>query len=174
MRTLATAVAMATVLTVPAAAKTLLKNPQRLLPDYVSASDVKNIPDLYIDQWTEGYPPDQAGERSTFERIGTRSFAFLASCQPARLAIRLDQLADAPRRPIRQNACAAKQCGFPANPISARSLVRSIGSAADPILWAATVGNKRSVKAGRCLMMPSISRSAISAICRRCARLPPA
>jgi hypothetical protein len=41
MRTLATAVAMATVLTVPAAAKTLLKNPQRLLPDYVSASDVK-------------------------------------------------------------------------------------------------------------------------------------
>jgi hypothetical protein len=43
MRTLATAVAMATVLTVPAAAKTLLKNPQRLLADHVSASDVKNM-----------------------------------------------------------------------------------------------------------------------------------
>jgi len=39
MRTLATALAMATVLTAPAAAKTLLKNPQRLLPDHVSASD---------------------------------------------------------------------------------------------------------------------------------------
>ena len=38
MRTLATALAMATVLTMPAAAKTLLKNPQRLLPDYVPAS----------------------------------------------------------------------------------------------------------------------------------------
>jgi hypothetical protein len=38
MRTLATASAMAAVLAVPAAAKTLLKNPQRLLPDYVSAS----------------------------------------------------------------------------------------------------------------------------------------
>ena len=63
MRTLATAVAMATVLTVPAAAKTLLKNPQRLLPDYVSASDVKNIPNPYIDQRTEGYPPDQVGQQ---------------------------------------------------------------------------------------------------------------
>ena len=56
MRTLATAVAMAIVLTVPAAAKTLLKNPQRLLPDYVSSSTVQGIPSLYIDQWTEGYP----------------------------------------------------------------------------------------------------------------------
>jgi hypothetical protein len=44
MRTLATAVAMATVLTVPAAAKALLKNPQRLLPDYIAAGDVKDIP----------------------------------------------------------------------------------------------------------------------------------
>ena len=34
MRTLATAAAMANVMTVPAAAKTLLKNPQRLLPLY--------------------------------------------------------------------------------------------------------------------------------------------
>lgn len=55
MRTLATAMAMATVLAVPAAAKTLLKNPQRLLPDYVSADDLKSIPRPYIDQWTEGY-----------------------------------------------------------------------------------------------------------------------
>jgi len=38
MRTPATALAMATVLTVPAAARTLLKNPERLLPDYVSAN----------------------------------------------------------------------------------------------------------------------------------------
>jgi hypothetical protein len=48
MRTLATAVAMATVLTIPAAAKTLLKNPQRLLPefDYQSKEnqDLKNDP----------------------------------------------------------------------------------------------------------------------------------
>jgi len=36
MRTLATAVAMADVMTVPTAAKTLLKNPQRLLPLYHS------------------------------------------------------------------------------------------------------------------------------------------
>jgi hypothetical protein len=38
---------MATVLTVPTAAKTLLKNPQRLLPNYVPASDVKDIPRPY-------------------------------------------------------------------------------------------------------------------------------
>ena len=68
MRTLATAMAMATVLAVPAAAKTLLKNPQRLLPDYVSADDLKSIPRPYIDQWTEGYPPDQMGQRTSFER----------------------------------------------------------------------------------------------------------
>ena len=73
MRTLATAVAMATVLTVPAAAKTLLKNPQRLLPDYVSASDVKNIPNPYIDQRTEGYPPDQVGQQTSLALVGSRS-----------------------------------------------------------------------------------------------------
>jgi hypothetical protein len=54
MRTLATAMAMATVLAVPAAAKTLLKNPQRLLPDYVSAGDRKDVPAHHVDQWVEG------------------------------------------------------------------------------------------------------------------------
>jgi hypothetical protein len=68
MRTLATAMAMATVLAVPAAAKTLLKNPQRLLPDYVSAGDLKSIQSPCIDQWTEGYPPDQMGRQTSFER----------------------------------------------------------------------------------------------------------
>jgi hypothetical protein len=63
MKTLAAGVALATVLTVSATARTLLKNPQRLLPDYVSASDVKNIPNPYIDLWTEGYPPETMGER---------------------------------------------------------------------------------------------------------------
>jgi len=70
MRTLATALAMATVLTVPASAKTLLKNPQRLLPDYVSAGDVKGIPNPYIEQWTEGYPPEQTTQLSAVARIG--------------------------------------------------------------------------------------------------------
>ena len=73
MRTLATAIAIATVLTVPAAAKTLLKNPQRLLPGYVSASDVKNIPNPYIDLWTEGYPPEQPSQLSALGRIGGQS-----------------------------------------------------------------------------------------------------
>jgi hypothetical protein len=41
MRTLAAATAMATVLTVSAAAKPLLKNLQRLLPDYISSSALK-------------------------------------------------------------------------------------------------------------------------------------
>jgi hypothetical protein len=40
---------MATVLAVPAAAKTLLKNPQRLLPDYESASDATGIASPRID-----------------------------------------------------------------------------------------------------------------------------
>jgi len=43
MRTLAAATAMATVLTVSAAAKTLLKNPQRLLPDYISSSALNPV-----------------------------------------------------------------------------------------------------------------------------------
>ena len=60
MRTLATAIAMATVLTDPAAAKTLLKNPQRLLPNYVPASDVKDIPRPYIVQRIQGYPPNKS------------------------------------------------------------------------------------------------------------------
>jgi hypothetical protein len=49
MRTLASAVAMATVLAVPAAAKTLLKNPQRLLPDYESAGGATDVPGPHID-----------------------------------------------------------------------------------------------------------------------------
>jgi hypothetical protein len=49
MRTPDSAAAMATVLAVPAAAKTLLKNPQRLLPDYESAADVTGIPGPHID-----------------------------------------------------------------------------------------------------------------------------
>jgi hypothetical protein len=72
MKTLATAIAMATVLTVPSYAKTLLKNPQRLLPDYVSASSVNGSPSPYIDLWTEGYPPEQVGQ-SALERVGNRT-----------------------------------------------------------------------------------------------------
>ena len=60
MRTLATAIAMATVLTVPAAAKTLLKNPQRLLPDYISSGDVKDIPSHHIDQWVARTPRNKS------------------------------------------------------------------------------------------------------------------
>jgi hypothetical protein len=60
MRTLATAVAMATVLTVPAAAKTLLKNPQRLLPDYISSGDVKDIQSYHIDQWVARTPRNKS------------------------------------------------------------------------------------------------------------------
>jgi hypothetical protein len=61
MRTLATAVAMATVLAVPAAAKTLLKNPQRLLPDYVSAGDGKDVPTHHVDQRVEGTRWNKSG-----------------------------------------------------------------------------------------------------------------
>jgi hypothetical protein len=43
----------------------MTKGPQHLLPDYRSASNVKNTSSLYIDQWTEGYPPEQLGGRST-------------------------------------------------------------------------------------------------------------
>jgi hypothetical protein len=51
---------MATVLTVPAAAKTLLKNPQRLLPDYISSGDVKDIPSHHIDQWVARTPRNKS------------------------------------------------------------------------------------------------------------------
>jgi hypothetical protein len=36
---------------------------QRLLPNYVSATDIKGISSPYIDEWTEGYPPDQSFSR---------------------------------------------------------------------------------------------------------------
>jgi hypothetical protein len=72
MKTLATAIALATVLTIPTSAKTLLKNPQRLLPDYVSTSGVNGSPSPYIDLWTEGYPAEQMGQ-SALERVGSRA-----------------------------------------------------------------------------------------------------
>ena len=71
MKTLAAAVAMAIVLSVPAAAKTVLNNPQRVVTDY-AASGVKGIPDLYIEEWTEGYPPEQTSQLSVTERVGNR------------------------------------------------------------------------------------------------------
>ena len=58
MRSLAIAVAIATILTVPTSAKTFLKSQQRLLPDYVPVSNAAQ----YLDtegQWTEGYPRDE-------------------------------------------------------------------------------------------------------------------
>jgi hypothetical protein len=71
MKTLATAVAIAIVLSVPAAAKTVLNNPQRVAPDY-AATGVKSIPNLYIDQWTEGSPPEQTNQLSVIESVGNR------------------------------------------------------------------------------------------------------
>jgi hypothetical protein len=73
MRTLAIAALMATFLTIPATAKTFVKGPQHLLPDYRSASNVKNTSSLHIGQWTEGYPPEQLGERNTLALVGSRS-----------------------------------------------------------------------------------------------------
>ena len=58
MRTLAIAALMATFLAIPANAKTFVKHPQHLLPDYMSASTVKNASSLYVDLWTEGYPSE--------------------------------------------------------------------------------------------------------------------
>ena len=69
MKTFVTAVALAIVLSVPVAAKTVLNNPQRVLPDY-AVSGVWGIPNLYIDEWTEGYPPDQTNQLSVTERAG--------------------------------------------------------------------------------------------------------
>ena len=71
MKTLATAVAMTIVLSVPVAAKTVLNNPQRVVPDY-AASGIKGIPDLYIDEWTEGYLPEQSNQLSVTERVGNQ------------------------------------------------------------------------------------------------------
>jgi hypothetical protein len=71
MKTLATAVAMAIVLSVPVAAKTMLNNPQRVVPDY-AASGVRGIPNLYIEEWTEGYPPEQTNQLSVTERVGNQ------------------------------------------------------------------------------------------------------
>jgi hypothetical protein len=67
MKTLAAMVAFAIVLSVPVAAKTLLNDPRRVVPDYM-ASGVKSIPNLYIDEWTEGYPPEQDNQLSVIER----------------------------------------------------------------------------------------------------------
>jgi hypothetical protein len=42
-----------------------------LLPNYVSATDIKGISSPYIDEWTEGYPPNQASEhRSSVSETG--------------------------------------------------------------------------------------------------------
>jgi hypothetical protein len=68
MKTLATAVAMAFVLSVPVAAKTVLNNPQHVMPDY-TASGVNGIPNLYIEEWTEGYLPEQTNQLSVTERV---------------------------------------------------------------------------------------------------------
>jgi hypothetical protein len=70
MKTLATAVAMAIVLSVPVAAKTVLNNPQGV-PDYAT-SGVKGITNLYIEEWTEGYPPEQTNQLSVTERVGNQ------------------------------------------------------------------------------------------------------
>jgi hypothetical protein len=70
MKTLATAVAMAIVLSVPVAAKTVLNNPQGV-PDYAT-SGVKGITNLYIEEWTEGYPPEQTNPLSVTERVGNQ------------------------------------------------------------------------------------------------------
>jgi hypothetical protein len=58
MKTLAIAALMATFLAIPANAKTFVKHPQNLLPDYTSATNVQNTSSLYIDLWTEGYPSE--------------------------------------------------------------------------------------------------------------------
>ncbi|MBV8512417.1 MAG: hypothetical protein JOZ94_28540 [Xanthobacteraceae bacterium] len=71
MKTLATAVAIAIVLSVSAAAKTVLDNPQRVAP-HDAAHRVESIPNLYIDAWTEGYPPDQTNQLSVIESMGNR------------------------------------------------------------------------------------------------------
>ena len=71
MKTLASVVAVAIVLSAPVAAKTVLNNPQRVLPDY-AVSAVKAIPNLYIDEWTEGYPPEQSNQLSVTERMGNQ------------------------------------------------------------------------------------------------------
>ncbi len=71
MKTFAAAAAMAIVLSVPAAAKTVLNNPQRVVPDY-AASGVRGIRDLYIEEWTEGYPPEQTNQLSVTERVGNQ------------------------------------------------------------------------------------------------------
>ena len=70
MKTLATAVAMAIVLSVPVAAKTVLNNPQGV-PDYAT-SGVKGITNLYIEEWTEGYLPEQTNQLSVTERVGNQ------------------------------------------------------------------------------------------------------
>lgn len=71
MKTLASAVAIAIVLSGPAAAKTVINNPQRVAPHY-RAHGVDSIPNLYIDAWTEGYPPEQTNQLSAIESVGNR------------------------------------------------------------------------------------------------------
>jgi hypothetical protein len=58
MKTFAAAAAMAIVLSVPAAAKTVLNNPQRVVPDY-AASGVRGI-------------PEQTNQLSVTERVGNQ------------------------------------------------------------------------------------------------------
>jgi hypothetical protein len=67
MKTLATMVAIAIVLSVPVAAKTMLGDTRRSALDY-PLSGIKSIPNLYIEDWTEGYPPDQAEQLGVTER----------------------------------------------------------------------------------------------------------
>ena len=67
MKTLATMVTIATVLSVPVAAKTMLGDTRRSAPDH-PVDGIKSIPNLYIDDWTEGYPPDQTEQLSVTER----------------------------------------------------------------------------------------------------------
>jgi hypothetical protein len=71
MKVLATAVATVIVLSVPVAAKTVLSDPQRVVPGY-AATGVKGIPNLYIEEWTEGYPPDQTNWQSVTQRVGNQ------------------------------------------------------------------------------------------------------
>ena len=52
------------------AAKTVLNNPQGV-PDYAT-SGVKGITNLYIEEWTEGYPPEQTNQLSVTERVGNQ------------------------------------------------------------------------------------------------------
>jgi hypothetical protein len=70
MKTLATAVAMTIALSVPVAAKTVFNNPQGM-PDYAT-SGVKGIPNLYIEEWIEGYPPEQTNQLGVTERVGNQ------------------------------------------------------------------------------------------------------